>query len=354
MKLKTTFVALIGLLVFAACNTNKGYVVTATLPDDSFNGKQIALLNFHDGTQIDTSTVVNATATFTGVRDTSTICVVRCERANAQFILENGNIQVALVVPARGQKAALGSGTPLNDAYTKLFALRDTLMEELMNFKADTEALEEEFYENTWKPKFTEALGAIFLANNNNDVGTIALQSLSNYGDKEQFQAYLDQAGDIVKNRPAIQRIIKQLEALKTTGEGALFTDFTITDEQGHSVSLSDVVGKGKYVLVDFWASWCGPCKAEMPNLKEVYKKFNGPKFTILGVAVWDKPEDTNKAIVDLEIPWPCIINAQKIPTDIYGINGIPHIILFGPDGTIIARDLRGEKIGEKVAEVLK
>jgi len=75
--------------------------------------------------------------------------------------------------------------------------------------------------------------------------------------------------------------------------------------------------------------------------------------FTVLGVAVWEKPEDTKKGIEELGIIWPCIINAQSIPTDIYGINGIPHIILFGPDGTIVARGLRGEAMKAKVAEVL-
>jgi hypothetical protein len=72
-----------------------------------------------------------------------------------------------------------------------------------------------------------------------------------------------------------------------------------------------------------------------------------------LGVAVWEEPEDTKKAIEDLGVIWPSIINAQSIPTDIYGINGIPHIILFGPDGTIVARGLRGEAMKAKIAELL-
>ena len=113
-------------------------------------------------------------------------------------------------------------------------------------------------------------------------------------------------------------------------------------------------VGKGKYVWVDFWASWCGPCRAEIPNIKELYDKYHSKGLDVLGVAVWDKVEDTQKAIKELGIVWPQIINAQQIPTELYGIQGIPHIILFAPDGTIVARDLREEAMKEKVAEVMK
>ena len=137
--------------------------------------------------------------------------------------------------------------------------------------------------------------------------------------------------------------------------ESMLFIDFTIENGNldGSKASLSDYVGKGKYVLVDFWASWCGPCIAEIPVLMEVYNKYKGDKFEILSVAVWDKREETLKSLEKHKIPWPQIIDADKIPTDLYGIKGIPHIILFGPDGKIIQRGLRGNALKAKVAEVI-
>ena len=142
-------------------------------------------------------------------------------------------------------------------------------------------------------------------------------------------------------------------QLLKEAKDGKMFKDFE-AEYEGKVTKLSDYVGKGKYVLVDFWASWCGPCRMEIPNLIAVYNKYKGEKFEVLGVATWDEPDATKQAIEELGIPYPQILNAQKAGSDAYGISGIPQIILFAPDGKIVKRDLRGEAIEKAVADVLK
>ena len=106
-------------------------------------------------------------------------------------------------------------------------------------------------------------------------------------------------------------------------------------------------------VLVDFWASWCGPCIKEIPTLQAIYKKY-GKKVTILSVAVWDKRDATLKAIKEHNTPWSQIVDAQSIPTALYGITGIPHIMLIGADGTILNRNIRGAQIEEAIKANLK
>lgn len=192
-----------------------------------------------------------------------------------------------------------------------------------------------------------------FIKENPNGAGVYVVQGvLSSIMSPEELIAYVDN-DEFLKQDAMIMEAKKSWLVQMETGEGKMFKDFE-AEYEGKVTKLSDYVGKGKYVLVDFWASWCGPCKAEIPNLIKVYNQYKGDKFEVLGVATWDKPEDTKKAIEQLNIPYPQIMNAQKAGSDAYGINGIPQIILFGPDGKILKRNLRGAALEQAVAEILK
>lgn len=154
-----------------------------------------------------------------------------------------------------------------------------------------------------------------------------------------------------------LKRVRSSYRVSASTDPGAMFVDFSGFTVDGKPSKLSDYVGKGKYVLVDFWASWCGPCRQEIPNLVELQKRFGGEKFTVLGVNVWDN-EDKFKASLKSEgIDYPQIYvprNNKDNATEMYGIKGIPQIILFAPDGKIIKRDLRGAAMKSLVEESLK
>ena len=146
----------------------------------------------------------------------------------------------------------------------------------------------------------------------------------------------------------------KYAQGRLNTAEGMMFSDLVSTyKNKTKKDKLSDYVGKGKYVLVDFWASWCAPCRMEIPNVIDVYNKYKGDDFEVVGVCVMDKPESSKKAIKEEKVPYPQIIGVEADQAEIYGINAIPHIILFGPDGTILRRGLRGTDIDKVVGEYL-
>ena len=175
--------------------------------------------------------------------------------------------------------------------------------------------------------------------------------SVKNGQFKTYLEKYVSQQQKARAEREAREKAAQ--EAASKSACGQMFTDFQ-AEYNGKTYKLSDYVGRGKYVLVDFWASWCGPCKAEIPNLIKVYNQYKGDKFEVLGVATWDEPKATLKAIEQMQIPYPQILNAQRAGSDAYGITGIPQIILFGPDGTILKRNLRGEQIEATIKELFK
>lgn len=121
------------------------------------------------------------------------------------------------------------------------------------------------------------------------------------------------------------------------TAPGRRFTDFCVMQPEGNKAALSDYAGRDRYILVQFWASWCPWCIKEIPELKKLQSRYPASQFGIVGVAVRDEEADTRRAVQKFGISWPVIYNAARIPYDIYGFTGIPYLVLIGPDGTIVS-----------------
>ena len=172
-----------------------------------------------------------------------------------------------------------------------------------------------------------------------------------NMTEPEVLLSLISQSCAEVQYHPNIVKVKKKAEAALSQKEGEMFKDFAI-EYNGKTTRLSDYVGRGQYVLADFWASWCGPCRQQIPDFIGLYQQYKEKGLTVLGIAFRDKPDETEKAIHDLGISYPQIINAQDIPATLYGIDALPHTILFAPDGTIIARNIYGEELKEKLKEI--
>ena len=147
-----------------------------------------------------------------------------------------------------------------------------------------------------------------------------------------------------------------EAEALKSGIIGKKFIDLEEPDVNGKMHKLSEYVGQGQWVLIDFWASWCGPCRREMPNVVEAYKKYHEKGLEIVGLSFDNDKDAWVKAIADLEMPWIHLSDLkgwETVASDTYGVKAIPASLLVDPEGTVVARDLRGDALGAKLAEVL-
>ena len=277
---------------------------------------------------------------------------------NLSFIPEEGIIKADLA-------ASGATGTPLNDEHTQKSKYRKGLIEEarakLKSIRADKDLddkAKEEAQEKVSDELYAKIkpLAEADLKEHPNDaIGLIALQNLLGMEDVNvaKAEALLQQAGDRLRAEESITKMVTRLRRVEATQAGAQFVDFEGVDDANKAVRLSDYVGKGHYVLVDFWASWCGPCRREIGHLKKVRDAYTDKGLVILGTVVWDEMEDHLKAMKELEITWPQIFNKTEA-TELYGISGIPQIILFDPAGKIVARDLRGEEINKLLDKALQ
>lgn len=321
-------------LVTSAQYADPYKVIVPGLTD--LNGAKATMINYDTGEAVDSVVVADATAVFTGtVDDPFAARVMVGGQRLPVFVLESGTIAFDL-------KRNIVFGSPLNDQLNELADSINFLAERIQMAPTDQE-------QEALSEQLTSFVDRQMRQNSDNPIGYLLFVSDVAYEmEPAELIAFVGENPALGKYA-RVQKLIENNRKKAATSVGAKYLDFDIDGKK-----LSDYVGRdGKYLLVDFFASWCGPCMRQLPVLKELYADY-GDKLNVLGVAVWDEPDASLRAIKQHQLPWECIINAQTIPTDLYGISGIPCIMLISPDGTILSRDLQGDELKAAVADALK
>lgn len=350
---------ILALSAIAITANAQNYTITGTA-DSKLEGKSVKLTNTEDMNVAAETTVKDGAFKFNGTVDDQALFEIQVgNRRNRGYVIVEPNAEVKIDFT---QQPPVVSGG-LND---RLAALDKAISEKSQELNAKVQQMQADGKSREEIEAFVtpgiEALYDVYRQaieeNKENMLGAYVLGMVAPefYNSLESLEAAMAD----VKYAEKIYTLRTQRDSyLKAaaTEAGKMFVDFSGFTVDGNPSRLSDYVGKGKYVLVDFWASWCGPCKGEIPNLIELQKNFGGEKFTVLGVNVWDEEDKFKAALAEEGITYPQIYiprDNKDNATEMYGIQGIPQIILFGPDGTIIKRNLRGQSMKDFVAEQLK
>lgn len=277
----------------------------------------------------------------------------------AWIYLEPGNIKITGTADSLSSLKVNGSKSQTEaDAFElSLKSLDDQLMplyqqygkvskEEQLKLEEKIDGIRSEIrqFQNAYVAKHPESPFSISLVSDRAGMGA--------YHDIEGLYSQL---GPKAKASSEGKRIAERLAVLKRSAIGEPMLNFTQNDTEGKPVSFEAF--KGKYVLVDFWASWCGPCRAENPNVLKAYNTYKDKNFTVLGISLDDKGENWKKAIKDDGMPWTQLSDLKGWKNEVstyYGIMGIPSTLLVDPQGKIIAKDLRGELLNKKLEELFK
>ncbi len=362
----------------AACSQKpEGFTLKGNLTGDVENGTQVFLRTIGENNQpvdVDTAKVENGKFTFTGSAETPELNLIFIDKmpGYSMFILENGEIQF------EAQKDSLGfaeiGGTPQNVTFSdymekskeltqqaqsiqqdmqqaglkKDSATANSLRDEMMELQEEYKSFELDYIEN-----HPDALISALLISNAMGAGAVS---------NEEAQAMYDKLSPEIKKTKVATTIQEQLvgqkqaEAnAKNTTIGAKAPEFKAPTPDGGELALNNALGE-KLTLVDFWAAWCKPCRAENPNIVKVYEKYHNKGFNVLGVSLDRTAEAWKKAIEDDGLTWQHVSHVAYFNDPIaklYNIDAIPAAFLLDENGIIVAKNLRGPALEAKVAELL-
>jgi peroxiredoxin len=372
MKKLALFLALITMTI--ACNKagSNEYIITGAIKDIP-DGKMVYLESEDENGQwkaMDTTTIEKGIFTFKGSASEPMMYLIQVETVNGKipFILENGDIDVNIDKDSLMNSKI--TGTYNNDEFMKIREEQKAFEKKVKKFEMDNSPLMQKAQEQgdtttinrlrkEWEG-FSEELykrNEKYVANNPKSfLSALILQDMFRTPEMkvEDGEKYYNKFDESIKNTKTGKKIKELLDMLKKTAIGGTAPSFSAPSPEGKQISLEESMGK--VTIIDFWASWCKPCRAENPNVVALYNEFHSKGLNIIGVSLDKDAAAWKEAIAADKLTWTQVSNLDPNTDPIvkdYNITSIPATFIIDQNGKIIAKDLRGDELRAKIASLL-
>ena len=375
MRIKALFLLAIAMGALACTSNNVQYSVNgANAPEDDV---VVYLVDELTSTPIDSTVISGGAFKMTGKAAKDAYLTVKTEGAEWTFMLFNDGEPVVM-----NYVDSTVTGSALNiklvecekaraEAYAEYLANYDAISEEFDSLPEEEQDAGIEEYNSQCQALTDKYFSSFFQIIQDNKSSLIPVAFMDTYRRKVGADSYNELlASDVpFAKHPYVLEVKRRYDELEARDEarqkeieekkqavvGQKFYDFEETDPDGNLHKLSEYVGQGHWVLVDFWASWCNPCKKEMPNVVAAYKKYHARGLEIVGLSFDYEKEPWVEAITKWEMPWVHLSDLKyinSVASDVYSVNSIPDNLLIDPEGTVVARHLLGDALDAKLAEI--
>lgn len=364
--MKKIIVLLAVVLAIFACKEEKGYKIEIALegaaPDAVLILEQI---RDNKPVAIDSLTLDNGKGTLKGEVEIPEIYLIsiKGQQAKGPFYIEN--VKMKLTGKADSLQNLKITGSKANDDFknfqngieniqNRMMAKNQKYMQAQQEGASNANALRQEMQDIY--SEYAPFLENFVRENPNSWVVPMALQNIMQLKGIEETEELIAVVDPKVMETPDAKEILENIEKQKVVSIGRIAPDFTQNDPNGNPIRLSDIYAKNKYTLIDFWAAWCGPCRQENPHVVSTFNEFKDKGFGVFGISLDRSKDDWLKAIKDDNLTWPQVSDLkywQNEAAQLYLVRSIPANFLVDSQGKIVAKNLRGQALHEKMHELL-